>query len=76
MRDRREVTKVLEEQCRLYGDATVEVGGLLAGYFYPKDGVTYDESKLARFLTAEQIRECRAEPPQRRFWIRPANNRR
>jgi hypothetical protein len=76
MRDRREVTKVLEEQCQLYGDATVEVGGLVAGYFYPPDSVTYDDGKLAQHMTAEQIRECRAAPPTRRFWIRPASNRR
>ena len=76
MRDRREVTKALEEQCQLYGDATIEVGGLVAGYFYPSDSVTYDDSKLAQHLTAEQIRDCRAEPPARRFWIRSASNRR
>ena len=76
MQDRREVTKVLEEQCRLYGDSTIEIGGLMAGYFYPQDSVSYDESKLAKHMTAEQLRECRTGPPERRFWIRPASNRR
>ena len=76
MRNRRKVTQILEEQCQLYDDATIEVGGLLAGYFYPQDSVTYDENKLARHMTAEQLRECRNDPPQRRFWIRPASNRR
>ena len=75
MQDRKTVTKLLEEQSQIYGDATVEVGGLAAGYFYPKDSVTYDENKLAQFLTAEQIRQCRATPPERRFWIRPASAR-
>ena len=75
MQDRKAVTKLLEEQSRLHGDATVEVGGLVAGYFYPNDSVSYDENKMAKLLTAEQIRECRASPPERRFWIRPASNR-
>lgn len=75
MKDRKEVTKILEEECHKYGDANIEIGGLVAGYFYPSDSVSYDENKLAKYLTAEQIRECRAHPPTRRFWIRPASNR-
>ena len=64
MRDRKEITKALEDQCQCYGAANVEVGGLVAGYFYSSDSVTYDESKLTQHLTPS--RSATAAPSHRR----------
>ena len=48
--------------------ADIKAGPLTAGYFTPRDDL-YEERKLAKYLTSEQLRECR-RPAKPRFWIR------
>lgn len=62
------VKQRLEALSVQHGGADIKAGPLTAGFFTPRDNL-YDERKLADFLTAEQLRQCR-KPPTPRFWIR------
>lgn len=63
-----EVKQRLEALSVQHNRADIKAGPLTAGYFIPRDDL-YDERKLRKFLTAEQLRECRRTPVPR-FWVR------
>ena len=62
------VKQRLESISRKNEGADVRSGTLIAGFFVPRND-SYDHHKLTKFLTAEQLRQCR-DTAQPRFWIR------
>ena len=62
----------LEEALRQNDGYPIQAEGVTASYFTPQDQVRYDTSRLARFLSRDQLEACRLAPPQQRIWIRPA----
>ena len=66
-----QVKQTLQQACEDTGRADITAGGVVAGYFQPRDPPDIDEKLLARLVPADILRQClRQRPPQDRFWIR------
>ena len=66
---------VLQKASNAVGSATLEVNGVVAGYFYPREAPAYDSRKLEELLPGDILRQCLAanqQPKQPPFWVRLA----
>lgn len=66
--------QALEQAVQNTDGQDITVGGVTAGYFYPRDAVQYDAELLAQHLPHDILEQCRVAPRQPRLWIRRSRN--
>ena len=73
-----EARDVLQKAANANDGATVEAGGVVGGYFSPRQTPVYDAKALDQLVPADILRQCRTDkqPDERLpFWVREARRR-